>query len=417
MRSIIKKNACLVLILAITGICYGQKKASPDTRLVNTADSLASGNYKDILTSFFQLAFDNLTGQKKEFNFSSNPYAVMLRNNPKMAEEDNYTKYKALRKLNFNFGITLDTNYHFSGFSSGINYAIINKRDPTDSKLISKQLQIDSLGNERHTLILGLASYGDSLYPDAWTPEAPNFKRDSAALYKFNESLGDNINRLFDSAIAFKNLDADFKTVVLKFSKEKDLPILNKILTTYPDTSLFKLNRARWKALVKSIEKAPLWTIGISDTTNKNKFFFSNVVLVSEFSKGIFSPQPGANNLELNLKGQLNLLRDTLNPAEKNLKRAIFSFESGINWVIRNKANDRSYFELKFSGSYNHNFSRLYPKEERDVTTANATLRIRVIDDIWIPLEIKYDPKSGNVFGLLNVKFNFKALGTVAKNL
>jgi hypothetical protein len=67
--------------------------------------------------------------------------------------------------------------------------------------------------------------------------------------------------------------------------------------------------------------------------------------------------------------------------------------------------------ELKFSGSYYHNFNKLYNQEKRDLVTANAKLSIRIIADIWIPLEIKYDPRSGNIFGFLNIRANFNALG------
>ena len=70
---------------------------------------------------------------------------------------------------------------------------------------------------------------------------------------------------------------------------------------------------------------------------------------------------------------------------------------------------------MKFGGSYQHNFGSLYPLEERDQLTFNGTLRLRLIADIWVPLEFKYDPKSGNVFGFLNVKANFSTLGNIAK--
>ncbi|MDQ3683666.1 MAG: hypothetical protein M3352_11455 [Bacteroidota bacterium] len=59
----------------------------------------------------------------------------------------------------------------------------------------------------------------------------------------------------------------------------------------------------------------------------------------------------------------------------------------------------------------------MYAKERRDSLTLNMTIRVRVISDIWVPLEIKYDPKSGNVFGFLNVRANFKALGKLTKDL
>jgi hypothetical protein len=34
-----------------------------------------------------------------------------------------------------------------------------------------------------------------------------------------------------------------------------------------------------------------------------------------------------------------------------------------------------------------------------------------------VPVEIKYDPKNGNLFGFINVRANFKALAGAAKRL
>jgi hypothetical protein len=74
-------------------------------------------------------------------------------------------------------------------------------------------------------------------------------------------------------------------------------------------------------------------------------------------------------------------------------------------------------FECKLSGRYSHTFTTLYNREKKDSVTVNAMLRIRIYNEIWVPLEIKYDPYSGNVFGFLNVRLNFTALGKMAKDL
>src|SRR5687768_525040 len=76
--------------------------------LALTADSLASGNYKDIFKSFFQLAFNRFTSDNKELEFSSNPFAIMARANPKLLIDTSYVRYKNLRNLNFSFAAKLD---------------------------------------------------------------------------------------------------------------------------------------------------------------------------------------------------------------------------------------------------------------------------------------------------------------------
>ena len=165
-----------------------------------------------------------------------------------------------------------------------------------------------------------------------------------------------------------------------------------------------------------NFNKNTLWTVGVTDTTYKNQFVFSNVVFHSEFLKGINKYNNTKNDLELNIRSQLQLVDDTLKVGQ-DLKRAIFNFEPGINLVINTKTTKKSYLELKFSGGYFHNFGTLYANEDRDQVFVNGTVRVRIMNDIWIPFEVKYDPKNGNLFGFINVRANFKALGSVAKHL
>ena len=103
---------CVSLCLCVH-ITYGQaKKADTATTtgaILLTADSLASGNYKDILSSFYQLAVSNLTGPNKELKFTTNPYAIMLRHDSTLARDSSYQRLRPWRKLNFTLDAKLDS--------------------------------------------------------------------------------------------------------------------------------------------------------------------------------------------------------------------------------------------------------------------------------------------------------------------
>jgi len=383
-------------VLAIAMHSTAQKKLSSDALPVFTADSLASGNYKDILTSFFQLAFDNLTGPNKALNFSSNPYAVMLRGNPDLARDVNYYKYRMLRKLNFNFGLNLDTSYHFNGFSAGIKYALINQRDSTTSKFLFHNLQNDPLNMDLKVLDVKLNEYVASI--------TDREQRRAFAL---------TLNYYRDTA--FSALDTSFRNTVIGIARQNNLQVFLQQVNTNPDASLQQTLDATFGNLKMAIKNKLLWTIAVSDTTYKDQFAFSNIVFSTELSKGIFKPQPGSN-LELNIRASLNLTDDSLRVG-RNLKRCILNFEPGVNWVIRNKSNDQSIFEFKLGGSYTHNFSSLYADEKRDQLMFAGVFRVRVFNDIWIPLDFKYDPGSGHVFGFLSVKANFTGMGKLINEM
>src|ERR1700744_4680241 len=115
-----------VIFIAVTCAAQGDTTAKTPAKTsaptIFTADSLASGKAKDVLASFFQLAFDQLTGPNKQLNFVSNPFAVMLKSDSGLNLDANYYKYRRLRKTNIGFGLRLDSNFHFNGFSSGVTY-------------------------------------------------------------------------------------------------------------------------------------------------------------------------------------------------------------------------------------------------------------------------------------------------------
>lgn len=375
-------------LLALQVTAPGQKTQKA---AVITADSLASGNYKDVLTSFFQIAFDKLTGKEKEFKFSSNPYAVMMKANPDLEIDYNYKKNRVLRNLNFSFSIKLDTSYRFNGFSSGISYAIINKRDYA---VYDEFVHLTQFKNkEYHSFTKGISAALTGI-------------RDTALRRKTRDQL---IGLVQDEKAIFSKMDTGAQALARKIIRDSSLHSIEKLLSKDDKISFKKAIDKGYNEVKSSFQAKPLLTFSISDTTYKDDFMFSNISTKLEFLKGFGNSKPGAN-WELNIPATMNFTNDTLR-AGRDLKRAVFRTDPGINLVIRNSSAEHSFFEMKFSGEYQHIFSGRYPGEEKDQFTFNGTLRIRIIHDIWVPLLFKYDPDKGNVFGFLSVKLNFSGQG------
>ncbi len=401
MRSSIKYIFLGLFLFAVHNSYSQTTKTAVKTVL--TADSLSSGNLKDVLTSFFQLSYDKLTGPNKELNFSSNPYALLLKTNPSVAIDTNYVKYRHMRKLNFSFGLKLDTSYRFNGFSSSVKYALIDKRDVTISRMLFKQLGSDSLSLQINILAEKLETYIDSILP---VGAANNDQREKYFM------LANQL--LTDSTTIFSKLDTAFQRMVKTVAAENNLTTVTRLIKTNANLNLQKETLVHFNALKEEIKKGLLWTVSLSDTTYKNEFVFSNIVLKTELLKGLAKKLKPGSNWEFNTQASWNFMDDTLSKG-RDLKRSIFSFEPGFNWVVRAKDSEMPFFELKFSGEYRHNFNRLYANEERNKFTFNGTVRLRIMNEIWIPIEFKYDPKDGNILGFINAKFNFSSLKKAAK--
>lgn len=363
-----------------------------------TADSLATGNYKDVLNSFFQLSFDKLTGPDKELKFTSTPFAVMARLDTNLLLDENYLKYRTLRNINFSFSTKLDSVYKFNGFSSGIKYAIVNKRDETVSRAFVELVANNEAIKEFYSL-------NNSL--DAYISALPNAALKAKLMLEKTEFTRGNKN--------FDELDNSLQQKIIEIAGGLATKNLSTKLAANKKFNIFKSGAEIYESMKKQYNNNLLWTIGVTDTTYKDEFLFSNIVFSSELLKGINNTSD-KNDVELNIKTALQITDDTLKTG-RDLKRVVFSFEPGINFVLKTKTTGKSFLEIKFSGGYYHNFSTLYVGEEKEKVTLNSVIRVRILNDIWIPLEIKLDPKEGRVFGSLNIKANFTALGKVANFL
>lgn len=401
MRSAFKYiYAFLFLLLAYTAQAQNTKSA---VKTILTADSLASGNLKDVLTSFFQLSYDKLTGPNKELNFSSNPYALLLKSNPSAAIDVNYPKYRYMRKLNFGFGLKLDTSYKFNGFSSGVKYAIIDERDATTSKMLFRELGSDTLSQEINSLQVSLNAYINTTFPN--TPE--NFEN--------RKKYFTLVTTLFtDTLTAFNQLDTSFQRMVRTVAAQNNLNRFTRLIQSNPKVNVRKESQLHFADLKQELKKKLLWTISLSDTTYKDEFFFSNIVIRTELLKGLAKKLKPGSNWEFNTQASLNFTDDTASKG-RDLKRSIFRFEPGFNWVVRAKGTETPFLELRFGGEYRHIFHRLYKNEERDFFAFSGTVRLRILNEIWIPIEFKYDPKGGNLFGFISAKFNFSSLNKATK--
>jgi hypothetical protein len=382
-----------LLVCLCVQVSAQQKTPNP----VFTADSLATGNYKDVLNSFFQFAFEKMTSPNKELKFTGTPFAVMAKLDTTLLVDTLYTKYRTLRNINYMFSLRLDTSFKFNGFSSGIKYAIINKRDETISRAFLGMVRNHAKAKQLFALNdLIMAKISSMQNPGSVILEYTDFRQGKKNFNTLSKPLQDTILAVAASSDATRELGETLK-------RNSDFNLAQTADSIYQD-------------LRSNFNKNLLWTVGVTDTTYKDQLVFSNIVIHTELIKGLNKFSESKNDLELNIRSQLQLADDTLH-VKRDLKRAVFSFEPGINWAFKTKYTRKSYLELKFSGGYFYNFSQLYAGEERNRLFFNGTIRLRVMNDIWVPVEFKYDPKNGNLFGFINVRANFKALAGAAKML
>lgn len=380
----------LALLLILAAMLEGRPAAAQSP--IFTADSLKSGRAKDVFTSFFQLALQNIAGPEKEFRFHSNPFAVMLRSDRSLAIDSNWIKYRRLRALNFSVALKTDSNFRFAGFAGGLRYALVNKRDVTVMKAFVKAMATSAEGERWRSLNRELDLIMSTIQDEALRA------RYSEARTKLTSEEG----------YAFKDLPADIKALIRSAAAARGYTVLLGMINGYPNVSWRSALSTDYEAAKEEAQRAPLWTISADGGTNATGSLAS-AVAASQFLWGFAANRNNTKVFELDLRSSVTWSDDSLRP-DSRLDKALFLFEPGVNLSFRTRGTGRSFFEMKLAASYIRPLLGQGTSNTNDSTTVSGELRLRVFDDIWIPVTIRYAPQTGSVQGFLNISANFTAL-------
>lgn len=334
-----------------------------------------SGNWKDVLTDFMQLSLKGLSSENKSFQFKANIFSLKAKADSTLLIDYNYAnkKERFYRNFQIEIGLNLDNDYKFKGFNYGFDWAIINKRDSTVASFAKEEYESGKYFNKLNSaLIIALQRYLNIA-----TPEDYKKIEDLAKAAVENEYY-----------LSVDNLPEDFKKILLE---EQDGIEAKQFLDTFHN-ELDKLKRA------------PLLTIGFHSNFQKDSRFFDEFNTNIVYLQGLKTKN--GNKMEIDFRNQFKA-KDSLTTLI--IKRKEFSSQLGLNISILKKG-DKSLIEFKPNFEFKRIFSGLMENEKNNQFLANADLRVRVLKNLWIPLVLKYDIQNNNLFGFLNVSFNFDAI-------
>lgn len=389
-----KKVFLAFSFLAPSILLHAQLIDSTAAKRIRTAADLKTGNSQDVLISFFQLALNDLTGKEKTFKFQSSLFALKAKTDPSLFVDTNFLRQTASRNFAFSIAPSLDSNFRFKNNTIAVKYALVNNRDKA---IFDFALPTEKEWNKIHT---GALKEYALTFPDG----VVNAKYKLAKNFFLDVEEDEDGNKRTKPA----DLPQDFKAILQKHLNNSNSFRLSSF-ENFRDTLA-----GEYAALARYVENRALWTIEASGAHDRNGMF-SNAGFSSEYLKGLM-PGNEKMNLELNLKASFHFDDDTSSKTALGLHRQFLAFSGGFNWIITRNRKSQSIVELKGAIVYNHITSGLYAGEERQKFTAEGTFRIRISNDIWVPLDIKYDPTHGNVFGFLSIRSNFDWLKSRIKS-
>lgn len=348
---------------------------------IRTDAHLQSGNYRDVLTNFFQLAFQDLTGDNKQFQFSSNLFAIKLKTNPTLNLDKYYKHQTFWRNSNVDFDIRLSEKFALKGINLGYRYAIVNKRDVSMAKDFSKKLGVMTANLEalKSQMAIELSAMEDDAEYMTLLKAMNQFMNDSTFTYS---KLPEKLKQLMTNYVG-KGIEDDF--------------------------SFRAAAKQAYDNLIDSYKGKLLWTLsGRAITNTKSRFTAGE--LKTRATAGLLQLSR-YSNIEFDIEGGTEFFEDSLS-LNKDIRTRMYATGS-LNYVIRN-ANQVPFFEFKIGSSYQEIYRPIYQTKE---FTLNGGLRLRVSRDIWVPVSFVYDVENANLFGYISVKSNFDWLTSIFGNL
>jgi hypothetical protein len=368
-----KKYFISLLLLMSVHVVLAQDEEVQKFR--KATDRSKSGNYKEVLSNLFQLGTSNLTGPNKSVEFNSTLYGIKSIFCENITTDKVFSEQKFSRNLEFNTKLNFDEQFKYKGFSGGITYALINQRDKDVANFKETNLYKNSqfLNKELSEIQIGFVN--ELIKTDD--------KELSAKIEAINVATSILTNKEFDkidqSNIYFDKIITEFE------NRNKSIKL---------EDYINKIHELR-KEEYSNLEKKALWTVSLNGTTNdkgnNQKLTFGTVFL------------QGLKPLELDIRSNL-IYSDTL--IEKSVQRLELRNSAGFNYKMF-KRNEQSVFEIKLYMEYNSILKNQLADEKKNTFLASSDFRIRVTEDVWIPLTIKYDIENSNFLGFLNITYNF----------
>jgi hypothetical protein len=367
MRNILRTSKLLIAFCLLFSNVKSQNKIVE--QVIKAGNAQKTGNWQDVFTNFFQVAVKDLTGNDRSFEFKSTLFALRLKLDPSLSVDTNYVKHAFDRNFQFNTSLKLDTQYKFRSFSAGFTWAIVNKRDSTILSFIGKE---EDLLFDRFSQFLT-----DALIKYKMTVSKEKYDTVQTAI---SAMMG-------KGKIELDNLPDDFKLIANKKIEDN----FNAVVKAISDE-------------LASIRMKPLLTLSVNTAFKKGNGLFNGGDAEIVYLQGVTkNKKPIELDMRLNYKTTDTLINNVRYRNE-------IGFKGGINiGVASSRGNDAPLIEIKPHIEYKRILKGLISNEKETMLSANATARVRLARNLWIPLTLKYDLDKNNFLGFLNVTFNWDA--------
>ncbi len=368
---------------------FAQDLAQSKVDFAAYAEKTKSGNYTDLFSSFLQLAGTQLTGKAKTIDFNSTLFELRRKVNPDLNQDVNYVQETFARNFQFNFKLNLDENLKYQGFTGGFTYAAYNGRDKSVARF-SKEFDVLF-----DTFNRGVQEVRGQLTRQIMNDSTLDM---TARVARLNDLTQHIISPYFNNQ-PISSTDAALVSAFTTALDQLPLTYVNSQGETFTHYSeLLGAIHTYVGRFYREMEGEPLLTLsGQGSTSTTGQFNQGTFGLV--YLQGL-----KGSRSEIDVRAQFTYA-DTITGL--HLPTRVFSAKTGMNFKLGQNAQHQSYFEVKAQAEYHYTFQPVLLDEKHSQFMATSEIRLRISDSFWLPLLLKYDIEKANLFGFLNLTYNF----------
>lgn len=400
MKKIFKSLSSFIVIFVTCCTAFAQY----ENGILKYTDSIRSKDLTSVKTNtlaeLLQASINNgiISTKGTDINIKSTIFQLKKLWKPEITLDTNYVKETFRRNFEFGLGFKINNDNKVTGVGASIKYAIINNRDITRQDLPGLALKSKMLEEKIYPIYNKLAlEIGSKIQNGMRNPKFIKNNNDSSSTDKVNAALS-KFNHNNNDPNSLKQLGVDLGTNMLN-----DLGIDQSVFEIFNYAESIKAIKELATNFENDIKKRGLLTFGFGSNYINSNWDSLNFKL--EYLKGLGNKNDVNKPWDIYAAAFYDLKKDSI--GKTSLGRQIFTAKLGLNKVlIKNKDQKNSFIEILGAAEFNHIIKGLYSGEITSLFIADFIITVRLSPTLFLPLELKYDPKNANVFGFLKVKWD-----------
>ncbi|MDB5120280.1 MAG: hypothetical protein JWN56_1498 [Sphingobacteriales bacterium] len=361
-------------------LMFCSQLAKAQQQILDTLNNEKTANKSETLSNLYLAISSSVTQTDGGINFKATPFGIMVALKRLSDSDRDYLNHQFLRNFQINSSIKPKENslFSFGSGSFGFTLSVINKSDKALTNYFSI---INTFSDITTVLNTAIQSFINKKPAANQTAELIKIQ---TQILKFN-----NTQKLSD-------LDPSF------------IAELGVLINGKKVDDFLLADQQAVKALMRRVSNGTLLTLSPEINYDLNLKMTNSISYKVDWQKGLDNNVKN-NPIHLQLSSSLKTARDSLKLG-KNLDDVSLINTIGCNFVLREDKSQKSILELKPFVEYTHLLNSKERELDKKINTykANLTLRLRLGENTWLPLTVKYDFEKPKLLGFLTIFWNVK---------